>query len=155
MEDDEQSVSDSQQSSNDENFFKYCEGQSVPGLGKKIKVLITAEENFIVFLDENLVTQYLTNDAYGDIPGDFGEVMNQVGYLEALSSDHLTRLELPVFRRILGESIARLIVNNTNYSFYFLLFICAASGASERIVPNLIQQVENSLIQGKPDNTTK
>jgi len=38
------------------------------------------------------------------------------------------------------------VVNNTkDYEFPFLLLLCMVAGASERLVPNLIRQVESSV----------
>jgi uncharacterized Zn finger protein (UPF0148 family) len=50
---------------NVEKFSSYCEGDIEPSLRKKIRELSTSEDNFIVFLDENLSIQYSVNDAYG------------------------------------------------------------------------------------------
>ncbi len=98
---------------NVENYSGFCEGDIEPSLRKKIRELSTSEDNFIVFLDENLTIQYSVNDAYGDINKEFGEdfgsIMNQVVHLEALSQGHLEEKELLTFKRILIESVSRLL----------------------------------------------
>ena len=92
------------------DFSGFCEGDLEPSLNKRIDSLIEAQREFIVYLDED---QYVM---WSIIPGSSklsvpksGEVLNRVALLESDSIGLMKGENLERFRRLLGESVARLL----------------------------------------------
>jgi hypothetical protein len=94
-----------------EDFSVYKEGDDFPRLNKKIHLLIRKKGEYIVFLDKHLYVHWYFNAAYEDagFAKDYGEVVIRQANLEATSILLLKGPQLEVFRRLLGESIARLL----------------------------------------------
>ncbi|MGO9201796.1 MAG: hypothetical protein ACLQM8_14815 [Limisphaerales bacterium] len=92
-----------------QSFHPFCEGDLDPTLNKRIRTLIDAEDNYIVYLDDDLYVEYSWTDAYGDKPQGFAGVANKVAHLETLSIIYIAPNQLEAFRRILGEAMARII----------------------------------------------
>jgi hypothetical protein len=94
----------------------YKEGDQCIELNKQVKMLIMATPSFIVFLDEDLFVQWLT-EVECDTTGEAGLILNRVSYLETISTTHFAGLpsnnsDLAEFRRLLGESVARAFDGN-------------------------------------------
>jgi hypothetical protein len=93
------------------------EGDLYVPLNKKIKLLIVFTNKFIVFLDENYSVQWdVRHQTLSDRPDCWGEVMNQVALLEAMSLTHFgdsdqEKRHLLEFRRLLGEGVSRMLEN--------------------------------------------
>jgi hypothetical protein len=94
-----------------EDFSIFKEGQKFPRLNKKIHILILKEADYIIFLDEMLHLHWYYNAAYAEIgfAKDYGDVVIRQANLYATSILLLKGSQLEVFRRLLGESIARLL----------------------------------------------
>lgn len=94
-----------------EDFSVYNEGDIFPRLNKKIHLLVRKRDDYIVFLDEELYLHWYYNTAYtkAGFAKDYGAVVIRAENLEATSILLLKELQLEVFRRLLGESIARLL----------------------------------------------
>jgi hypothetical protein len=92
-----------------ENFSSYCEGDIEPTLNKRIRTLIDTEDEYIVYLDDELYVEYSWTNAYGAAPTGFGEIANKVAHLETLSMVYIGPAQLEPFRRLLGEAMARII----------------------------------------------
>ena len=80
-----------------------------PTLNKRIHTLIDADNNYIVYLDDQFYVEYSLTDAYGESPEGFGDVANKIAHMENLSMIYITPSQLEAFRRILGEAMARII----------------------------------------------
>jgi hypothetical protein len=93
---------------NDFSCFK--EGDLEPTLAKKIKVLIYHARLFIVYIDNEDFVEWATTDEYGSPHEIVGSVLNRVGYLEARSESLLDPNHVLPFRRLLGESLARALL---------------------------------------------
>jgi hypothetical protein len=92
-----------------DDFSPFCERDTEPTLNKRIRTLIDSDDDYIVYLDDEVFVEYSWTDAYGDTPQGFGEVANKVGHLETLSMTYIAPDQLEAFRRILGEAMARII----------------------------------------------
>jgi hypothetical protein len=94
-----------------EDFSGYKEGDVFPKLKKKIHFLFVNGGDYIVFLDEQLILHRYYNSVYagGGLPEGYGEIVVRHANLEATSTLLLKELQLEVFRKLLGESIARVI----------------------------------------------
>jgi hypothetical protein len=98
------------------DYWSLSEGDTDPSLNKKIKTLIMKEKSFIVYLDDALCVQWTVNAGYRNerFAKDFGTVINRVGQLESLSTDLLSRPQLVIIRRLLGEGVARLLDDSSS-----------------------------------------
>jgi len=94
-----------------DDYSIFSEGDVVPSLKKKIKYLIAGDHDFIVFLGDDLITHWACVDSCADkLPQGYGKILNRVGILETQSSIVIKDLDqLILFRRLLGESLARLL----------------------------------------------
>ncbi|HEY2828553.1 MAG TPA: hypothetical protein VGJ88_00440 [Thermoanaerobaculia bacterium] len=90
------------------DFSSFCEGDIDPTLNKRIRVLIDADTQYIVYLDEELYVEW---SMAADFPlqQEFGDIANTVGHLETLSLGRLRPNQRLPFERLLGEAMARLI----------------------------------------------
>jgi hypothetical protein len=93
-----------------DDFSCFKEGDTEPTLGKKIKVLIYHARLFIVYIDNEDFVEWATTDEYGSPHEIVGSVLNRVGYLEARSESLLDPTHVLPFRRLLGESLARALL---------------------------------------------
>jgi hypothetical protein len=92
-----------------DDFISYCEGDIEPTLNKKIHTLIDCDTDYIVYLDDEFFVEYSWTEAYGGTPEGFGDIASKVAHLEGLSTLYLSPEQLPSFRRILGEAMARIV----------------------------------------------
>jgi hypothetical protein len=103
-----------------EDYSVFKEGDIFPPLNKKIHILILSEHDYIVFLDKDLYVHWYYNSNYveDEFAEDYGAIVSREANLEATSALLLKKQEpqlekqgtqLEVFRRLLGESIARLL----------------------------------------------
>jgi hypothetical protein len=93
------------------DYYVYIEGDLEPSLGKKIKTLVVAAESYIVYIDTDDYVEWSYNDKYEEAE-EFEKkhaiVLARIAYLEEISNDTFKGSEKLAFRRLLGESIARL-----------------------------------------------
>ncbi len=82
------------------------EGDHDPILNKTIQTLIVGCKEYTVYLDEDLYVEW--HGVGLDLSGESGEIINKVGLLETLSMTLIGTSHLHPFRRLLGESVARL-----------------------------------------------
>lgn len=105
----------------------FKEGDIFSPLKKRIHILILSEADYFVFLDEDLYVHwyYTANYVEAGFADDYGDIVSREANLEATSSLLLKKqkprrerqgrrietkgTQLEVFRRLLGESIARLL----------------------------------------------
>jgi hypothetical protein len=92
-------------------------------LNKKVHILIVDEpEQFIVFLDEELFLHWWYYDStYRSQVEGYGEVVSRVANLEATSIRLLEDSQLEAFRRLLGESVARLLQDKKPHNAQLVL----------------------------------
>jgi hypothetical protein len=90
-------------------FDSFCEGDTDPTLCKKIRILIECDKNYIVYIDDDLAVEWSLTEAYGEPSETYGEVANQIGYLETVSVGLLRKCQIEPFSRLLGEAMARII----------------------------------------------
>ena len=96
-----------------EDYRIFKEGKPFDPLGKDIHVLISVEQNYIVFLDKKFYVHWYWNDAYGKFADGSGDVLARVADLEATSTLLLKKPQLEAQRRMLGEALARLLADRT------------------------------------------
>jgi hypothetical protein len=93
-------------------FARLKEGDQELVHGKKIEHLICKHRDYIVYLDSDLYVFWAIDD---DFKKDwknysqFGEVVNEVSYLEAIDVTSLPTHQVASYRRMLGEAVARLL----------------------------------------------
>jgi hypothetical protein len=87
------------------------EGTIDPVLGKLVEHLIIASHGAVVYLDEDLYTEWYL--LVGECPSDpaSGAVFTRVSRLESVPIDHLRPANRLAFRRMIGESVARLLAD--------------------------------------------
>ena len=98
------------------NYYGYIEGDYEASLGKKIKTLISAEESYIIYLDEEDYVEWAYNEKFelaDTFQDKFASVLNRIGYLEEISDGVLEDGLKSAFRRLLGESLARLLAEKS------------------------------------------
>src|SRR5947209_15635237 len=97
-------------SGHDVDDFSYlCEGDVEPSLNKIINTLVDSERGYIVYLDDEYSVEWTMNESYEGLPDGFGDVANRLGVLEALSMTQLRPLQVLPFRRLLAESMGRIL----------------------------------------------
>jgi len=96
-----------------DDFSFLCEGDIEPTLNKKIHTLILRTNDFIVYLDDELFVEWSNNDFSRESVIEFDKIVNRMSNLEINSMHLLSKKQLLPFRRLLGESIAR-ILNSKN-----------------------------------------
>jgi hypothetical protein len=93
------------------DFSILKEGEDEPLLGKKIDSLISSDEDYIVFLDDDCFVWWDMNENV--LLDDQGVGLTRVAVLESIQvGDYLTRPQIETFRRLVGEAVARLFENN-------------------------------------------
>ena len=95
-----------------QDYFGYVEGDYEVSLGKVIKTLITASESYIVYLDNEDFVEWTFNDKYSgaiNFNEKYGSIINRIGFLEEVSNGVLKGNQKSAFRRLLGESMARIL----------------------------------------------
>jgi len=92
-----------------DDFSSFCEGDIEPTLNKKIHRLIDAEDDYIVYIDDDFFVQWSTADKYGDTIPSFGAVANRLSQLETLSRTSLRKSQIEAFAGLLAEGMARII----------------------------------------------
>jgi hypothetical protein len=90
------------------DFSSFCEGDIEPTLNKKIDTIIDCEEDYIIYLDEDLFVQWSYIDPK-KTPSGFGSIANRLGHLETISRTQLRNSQYYEFARILAEGMARII----------------------------------------------
>jgi hypothetical protein len=93
--------------SKDRNIYALSEGDYDPILKKTIHTLIISSTDYIVYLDEDLYVEW--HGVLPDLLGEDGEIINNVGLYETISMPLEGTSHLLPFRRLLGESVARLL----------------------------------------------
>jgi hypothetical protein len=88
-------------------FSRLKEGDVDPTTGKTIAVLIESDDDYIVYLDNELFVQWNMNDS-SRLGPDTGEALNRVAVLEAIKVENRKPDQVETFRRIVGEGVARL-----------------------------------------------
>lgn len=92
------------------DFSSYCEGDIEPTLNKRIHTSIDANQDYIVYLDDDLSVEWSMTEAYDQhAPEGFGEIASRTGHLETLSMVLLDSKQIEPFRRLLAEGMARVI----------------------------------------------
>jgi hypothetical protein len=106
-----------------EDFSPYKEGVIFEPLNKLIKILMVNNGDYIVFLDEELYVHRYYNSRYetSGLAKDYSEVVIRQSNLESISKLLLKESQLEVFRRLLGESIARLLQDRNSKSASVML----------------------------------
>ena len=92
-----------------ESFNSYCEGDVDPTLNKRIHTLIDSDDTYLVYLDDQFYVEYSWTSKYGQTPPGFSEIANSVAHLETLSMIYIVADQMESFRRMVGESLARIV----------------------------------------------
>jgi hypothetical protein len=90
------------------DFTPFCENDIEPTLNKKIVTLIDAEEDYIVYIDDQYFVQW-SFTATKEIPEGFGKVTNSLRYLETISRTQLQKSQFKEFACLLAEGMARIV----------------------------------------------
>jgi hypothetical protein len=85
------------------------EGEIDPSLGKQVDTLILQDDNFLVYLDEDLYVEWNYDGTKIPEGEGWAGVFNRVSLLEAFQIDGLADEIRKSFRRMIGEAVARLL----------------------------------------------
>ncbi|HEX3073417.1 MAG TPA: hypothetical protein VHP30_07380, partial [Ignavibacteriales bacterium] len=96
----------------DDDLFSLKEGETDPVLGKKIETLIISTNEFIVYLDDKYYVEYRIMNLSNYDTVKFGIISNHISRLEELAKERLESGDKPIFHRLLGESMARFLLEN-------------------------------------------
>ncbi len=96
------------------DYREFTEGNVFRPLNKKIHILQAVEKDWIVFLDERLNLHHYYSNSY-ELPEDYGAVASRVEQLEATSFLLVDATHIEAFRRLLAESIARVLDDRDSY----------------------------------------
>jgi hypothetical protein len=93
------------------NFSTLREGDRDPTLNKIVTWLVAADDDYIVYLDEQDYVEWTMND--NSLLGpDTGQYLNMVGFLEAVDTSNLAPQQIESYRRLIAEGVARLFQKN-------------------------------------------
>jgi hypothetical protein len=93
-----------------EDFSTFCEGDVDPSLNKKIRELIDSQDDYLIYLDDDLQAEWTWTDSYneGKDPPGFAEIANRIAHLETLSGTQFKgEDQRKLFERLLAEGMAR------------------------------------------------
>lgn len=71
------------------------------------KYLVYANDNFVVFIDDEIDVDWETGQEYGNLGSEENELLNDAATVETIPCDHLDAYVKLKFKRLVGESIAR------------------------------------------------
>ncbi len=108
----------------------FKEGDVDTALNKTIKVLITYDRYFVVYLDQDynvewllsrdfelsLINTNMTPDDQQNFWRNYSAVVGEISQMEVLSSEMLPKRHIPTLRRFLGEALARALEAFNNES---------------------------------------
>lgn len=92
-------------------FSNLREGDHDPTLNKTVKWLINCDDNFIIYIDEDLYVEWTMNDNKMLGP-EAGPYLNRVGQLEAIDTSYLSEIRITSYERMIAEGVARLFDKN-------------------------------------------
>jgi len=92
-------------------FSNLHEGSHDPTLDKTVKWLVNSDDDFIVYIDEDLYVEWTMNDN-AMLGAEAGPLLNRVGQLEAIDTSYLSTIRIESFKRMIAESVARLFEKN-------------------------------------------
>lgn len=92
-------------------FSNLHEGSHDPTLDKTVKWLINCDDNFIIYIDEDLYVEWTMNDN-AMLGVEAGPFLNRVGQLEAVDTSYLSATRITSFKRMIAEGVARLFEKN-------------------------------------------
>src|ERR1035437_1491188 len=93
-----------------EDFSSFCEGDVEPSLNKRIHTLVDANNDYIVYLDDDFFVAWSMTGHYDqNALAEFGEIANRASHLETVSAGILRPKQRERLGRLLGEGMARLI----------------------------------------------
>jgi uncharacterized membrane protein len=92
-------------------FSNLREGDHDPTLNKKVKWLINCDDNFIIYIDEDLFVEWTMNDNQM-LGAEAGPYLNRVGQLESIDTSYLSEVRITSFKRMIAEGVARLFDKN-------------------------------------------
>ena len=90
------------------NYRTLKAGETDPTLGKVIKAVILTSNTFIVYMDDEDVIQWSTEDhtTWGD---NFGKIQNKVSYWESICNRLFNKREAYDYKTLLAEAYARML----------------------------------------------
>ena len=92
-------------------FSKLRENDEDPTLGKTVKWLVDSDDDFIVYIDQDLYVEWNMNDN-NMLGKGTGSYLNRVGQLEAIDTSNLGSARIVPFKRMIAEGVARLFDKN-------------------------------------------
>ena len=92
-------------------FSNLREGDHDPTLNKTVKWLINSDDNFIIYIDEDLYVEWTMNDNK-ELGPEAGPCLNRVGQLESIDTSYLSEIRITSFKRMIAEGVARLFDKN-------------------------------------------
>ena len=93
------------------DYNPYTEGDEEPYLRKQIVTLIAKDTDYIVFPDQDGAVEWAWTPAYGVLDAGAADVLNGVSALEAVPLEEVPESARTAFRRMLGESVARVLAD--------------------------------------------
>lgn len=92
-------------------FLHLQEGAWDPSAGRRVEVLIAKLSDRVVYLDPDLFVQW--DHEGGSLPDGAMRVLNRVAAMESAPIDFLPLAQRRTYRRLLGQAVARLIVDES------------------------------------------
>lgn len=93
-----------------DDYSGICEGDIDPFLNKKVRTLVLKTQEFVVYLDDELFVEWgITDSLSRRWKSEWDSVLNEVSALEAEPIEGLNEIQVESFRRMLAESVARIL----------------------------------------------
>jgi hypothetical protein len=93
------------------NFSVLAEGMRDPVLEKDVKWLIDSDDDYVVYIDQQNYVEWTMN-RNDRLPPEAGPILTRAGWLESVDDEGLTETQLEMYKRLIGEGIARLFDRN-------------------------------------------
>lgn len=92
-------------------FSKLRENDLDPTLNKTVKWLVNSDDDFIVYIDEDLYVEWNMNNN-SMLDANTGPHLNRVGQLEAVDTTYLDRTRVESYKRMIAEGVSRVFEKN-------------------------------------------
>lgn len=90
------------------DFSVFKIGETFPITNNKILMIISSNQNYIVFIDDQNIINYDYNTGIIKLPEDSGKIFNKIALLEIKSRYLLSENQILPFLDLLGQALARM-----------------------------------------------
>jgi hypothetical protein len=91
------------------SYFDLKKGDLIPETGRVIKEIISADQTFIVYIDDSDIICWTTSPDHTQYGKDFGYIENQISHWESICNRLFIKKEAFDYKTLLAEGYARML----------------------------------------------